>query len=103
MAKSKAIEILRSLQEPEAWEPQIMEDVFDALEMAIDALEQQMDKVEPTWDNLPTECRKCRHRRTISLRMNNDHLYLCSKIPYGTSRRHETPCKKFSQEGNEYD
>lgn len=35
-----AVRILRRLQEPEAYEPQITQDAFDALEMAIKTLEQ---------------------------------------------------------------
>lgn len=38
MKTDEAFEILRRMQEPEAWEPQISEKAFDALEMAIDAL-----------------------------------------------------------------
>ena len=36
--------ILKSLQEPEAWEPQITEKTFEALDMAIRALEREDDK-----------------------------------------------------------
>lgn len=32
---SQAIELLKRMQEPEAWEPQITKDAFEALEMAI--------------------------------------------------------------------
>ena len=38
MKTDEAFEMLRKMQEPEAWEPQISEKAFDALEMAIDAL-----------------------------------------------------------------
>lgn len=38
MKTDEAFEMLRRMQEPEAWEPQISEKAFDALEMAIDAL-----------------------------------------------------------------
>ena len=38
MKTDEAFEILRRIQEPEAWEPQISEKAFNALEMAIDAL-----------------------------------------------------------------
>ena len=38
MENKEAIAILERLQEPEAWEPQISEDAYTALQMAIDAL-----------------------------------------------------------------
>jgi hypothetical protein len=38
MTSDEAISILTSLQEPEAWEPQVTEKVFTALQMAIEAL-----------------------------------------------------------------
>lgn len=41
MTTEKAIRILRSFQEPEAWERQITEDAYNALQMAIDALEER--------------------------------------------------------------
>ena len=39
MTGKEAIAILKRMQEPEAWEPQINEAAFEALEMAIKALE----------------------------------------------------------------
>ena len=41
MTIEKAIRILRSFQEPEAWERQITQDAYNALQMAIDALEEK--------------------------------------------------------------
>ena len=41
MKPDEAISILTSLQEPEAWEPQISEKVFTALQMAISAIKGQ--------------------------------------------------------------
>lgn len=41
MTKAEAIVMLKRIQEPEAWEPQINQAAFDALDMAIKALEQQ--------------------------------------------------------------
>ena len=41
MTADEAISILTSLQEPEAWEPQISEKVFTALQMAITAIKGQ--------------------------------------------------------------
>ena len=38
MTNKEAIAILECLQEPEAWEPQISEDAYTALQIAIDAL-----------------------------------------------------------------
>lgn len=40
----EAVGILKGLQEPEAWEPQITEKTFEALDMAIIALERSDDK-----------------------------------------------------------
>ena len=42
MTPQEAISILERLQEPEAWEPQITFDAFEALELAIDALKKQI-------------------------------------------------------------
>lgn len=44
MTPQEAIPILKHLQEPEPWEPQITFDAFDALELAIEALEKQIPK-----------------------------------------------------------
>lgn len=41
MKADEAISILTSLQEPEAWDPQISEKVFSALQMAITAIKGQ--------------------------------------------------------------
>ena len=41
MTKAEAIAMLKRIQEPEAWEPQITQAAFEALDMAIKALEQQ--------------------------------------------------------------
>ena len=46
MTNKEAIPILKRLQEPEAWEPQISRDAFDALELAIEALEKQSASCE---------------------------------------------------------
>lgn len=42
MTNEEAIPILKRLQEPEAWEPQISRDAYEALEMAIEALEKEV-------------------------------------------------------------
>ena len=44
MTNKEAIAILERLQEPEAWEPQISEDAYTALQMAIDALNDVPDR-----------------------------------------------------------
>ena len=41
MTKTEAIAMLKRIQEPEAWEPQINQAAFEALDMAIKALERQ--------------------------------------------------------------
>ena len=41
MTKAEAIAMLKRIQEPEAWEPQINQAAFEALGMAIKALVQQ--------------------------------------------------------------
>ena len=43
MTKAEAIAMLKRIQEPEAWEPQITQAAFEALDMAIKALERQSD------------------------------------------------------------
>lgn len=44
MEIKEVVGILKGLQEPEAWEPQITEKTFEALDMAIMALERSADK-----------------------------------------------------------
>ena len=41
MTKAEAIAMLKRIQEPEEWEPQINQAAFEALDMAIKALEQE--------------------------------------------------------------
>ena len=41
MTKAEAIAMLKRIQEPEAWEPQINQAAFEALDMAIKALKQE--------------------------------------------------------------
>ena len=41
MTKAEAIAMLKRIQEPEAWEPQINQAAFEALDMSIKALEQE--------------------------------------------------------------
>ena len=41
MTKAKAIAMLKRIQEPEAWEPQINQAAIEALDMAIEALSQE--------------------------------------------------------------
>ena len=41
MKKAEAIAMLKRIQEPEAWEPQINQAAYEALDMAIKSLEQQ--------------------------------------------------------------
>lgn len=42
MTPQEAIPILERLQEPEAWEPQISRDAYEALELAIEALNKEI-------------------------------------------------------------
>ena len=51
MTKAEAIAMLKRIQEPEAWEPQINQAAFEALDMAIKALEQEPSCKECT-DNV---------------------------------------------------
>lgn len=50
MTNEKAIDLLRRMQEPEAYEPQITEEAFKALELAIKAL--GTDKNDGTTDTI---------------------------------------------------
>lgn len=45
MTNEEAVKILRRIQEPEAWEPQINGAAFEALDMAIEALGQKQAAV----------------------------------------------------------
>lgn len=45
METKRAIDILKCFQEPEAWEKQITEEAFNALQMAIDVLSDEGDTI----------------------------------------------------------
>ena len=45
MENNEAIRILRSIQEPEAWEKPVKGEVFEALEIGIKAIEESKDMV----------------------------------------------------------
>ena len=64
MTKAEAIAMLKRIQEPEAWEPQINQAAFEALDMAIKALEQEHPKGK--WIKLDSYDRR-------------DHFYACSE------------------------
>ena len=51
MTKAEAIAMLKRIQEPEAWEPQINQAAFEALDMAIKALEKQ-DRIAQILDDI---------------------------------------------------
>lgn len=57
MTAGKAIQLLRAMQEPEAWNPQITEDAFTALDMAINALKKQQisEAIKQAKQNQPVE------------------------------------------------
>ena len=44
MTNAEAIEMLKRLQDPEPWEPQLTYAAYDALKLAISALEKQERK-----------------------------------------------------------
>lgn len=46
MTNAEAITMLKRMQEPEAWEPQITEEAFNALDMAITALRNEQKAEE---------------------------------------------------------
>jgi hypothetical protein len=52
MTNKEAIKILKRLQDPEPWEPQLNSAAYDALDMAISALEKQ----EGDWNNHKVAC-----------------------------------------------
>lgn len=45
MEDKRAVEILKSLQEPEAWEQPVKEEVFEALEIGIKAIEERKEMI----------------------------------------------------------
>ena len=70
MTTAEAIAILRRIQEPEAWEPQINESAFEALDMAIEALEAQnavvhMDLPKISEDDLKKMLTKMNHQQQL--------------------------------------
>lgn len=44
MTKTEAIAMIKRIQEPEAWEPQINQAAFEALDMAIEALSKELSE-----------------------------------------------------------
>ena len=81
MTKEEAIAMLKRMQDPEAWEPQITQAAFEALNMAISALEaDRLSSTEPqrmrakwiattslqkgqiTWRDY--KCSNCSHHRS---------------------------------------
>ena len=72
MTKAEAIAMLKRIQEPEAWEPQINQAAFEALDMAIEALEQEPETAH--WIKVPDEetffCSKC------NARLYDEQIYL---------------------------
>ena len=75
MTNEEAISILTSLQEPEAWEPQVTEKVFTALQMAITAIKGQKvlaDALEET--SLMNPCYKMWRRDVCEEYCKNNKL-----------------------------
>lgn len=70
MTKAEAIAMLKRIQEPEAWEPQINQAAFEALDMAIKALEQQYLNPEADREESKAYCAEC------------DHIEMCSWYPH---------------------
>jgi len=69
MTTKRAIDILERMQEPEAWEPQITADAFEALEMAIEALGHIDDCILEQFGECSyteTGCSDCKVKRRIS-------------------------------------
>lgn len=69
MTNDKAISLLRAMQEPEAWDPQINKAAFEALEMAIEALEHIGDCILEQFGEcsyIETGCGDCKVKRRIS-------------------------------------
>ena len=58
MTNKEAISILERMQDPEAWEPQVSEKMFTALQMGIDALKMQLSIESTTFpvDGEPLDC-----------------------------------------------
>ena len=61
MTNKRAIEILRRMQEPEAWEPAITPEAFEALQMACTALKtsEKPNSSEPTAQPEIVRCGDC--------------------------------------------
>ena len=57
MTTEKAIQLLRAMQEPGAWEPQITKDAFTALDMAINVLKKQQisETIKQAKQNRPVD------------------------------------------------
>ena len=69
MTIERAIKILERMREPEAWEPAITPETFEALQMAIESLEHIGDCVLKQFDEcFYTEigCSDCKVKRWIS-------------------------------------
>ena len=70
MTNEKAIDLLRRMQEPEAYEPQITEEAFEALEMAIMALGTDTDV-----GTMEVACENCMHCTGAA---GNEHCFNCA-------------------------
>lgn len=89
MKTDEAFEILRRIQEPEAWEPQISEKAFDALEMAIDAL--ALTRWIPCSERLPE--RKCGEYLCTSKWLEEDAEEV-KVLAWGRVSKTANDCKK---------
>ena len=70
MTNEKAIDLLRRMQEPELYEPQITEEAFEALELAIKAL--------GTDKNVGTTKEQCENCIHCSGAAGNVHCFNCA-------------------------
>ncbi len=99
MTNDKAISLLRAMQEPEAWDPQINKAAFEALEMAIEALNAQRKTGE--WEPIVLTSYPAKHREKCSFCgfMKNKEAFRFCPI-CGHPMREKSSYEEFNKYGH---
>ena len=80
MTNQEAIEILETLQEPEAWEPQITSEAYEALGMGIDSLQKNIKLL----DYVKTKCYEILAEKHNYESIKHNFIYQADKIKNGS-------------------
>ena len=80
MTNQESIEILETLQEPEAWEPQITSEAYEALGMGIDSLQKNMKLL----DYVKRKCYEILAEKHNYESIKHSFIYQADKIKNGS-------------------